>query len=96
MNSVVGAEAAKLAKKMKQGDDQEQNVGGLLESIKEDIWDCYNNLHYKLGDDTDKDSKSAIALLHEIELVIYQKMTEIDYIYKDEKEMKNMDPTSKE
>ena len=96
MNSVVGAEAAKMAaKKKKDGDDQDQNVGALLEDIKRDIWETYFNEHYKLGDETDKESKAAISLLHEIELVIYQKMTEIQYIH-DAENLKGIDPQTKE
>jgi hypothetical protein len=41
---------------------------------------AYNNSDYKLGDETDAQSKFAYQLLHEIELNIHGKMNEIKYI----------------
>jgi hypothetical protein len=67
----------------------------LLDDIKKDIYKAYCNADYKLGDENDMTSKAAISLLHEVELQIYSKMTEIKYIHEAEK-INGIEPQEKE
>jgi len=49
---MVSHGAAHSSKKNKK-DEEEANIGALLEDLKKDIGKVYNNSDYKLGDDND-------------------------------------------
>ena len=78
--------AAQLAAKKAKGDEeQDVNIDQLIDDLKKDIFHAYYNKDYRLGEEADLESKSAIQLLHEIELKVVTKMNEIEYIQNAEK-----------
>lgn len=69
-----GEAQVKVTKKKKDDEQQEVDINQLMESLQEDIKNCYPKVLPM------PESYDPIQMLHNIELIINEKCTEIDYI----------------